>query len=52
MVPGPQYRFEIPLTCIDRNGGAEAIHVCVCLTSSAVPALSAQIQMPYCDPFE
>ena len=26
--------------------------VCVCLTTSAVPALAAQIQMPYCDPFD
>ena len=48
----PQYRYEMPIWCIDRNGGAEAISVCVCLTTSAVPALAAQIQMPYCDPFD
>ena len=52
LVPGPQYRFEIALACIDRNGGAEPIQVCVCLTTSAVPALAAQIQMPFCDPFD
>ena len=52
IVPGPQYRFELMATFVERGGGCEAIQICICSQTSAVPTLSAMINMPYCDPID
>ncbi|KAJ1482609.1 hypothetical protein T484DRAFT_1803358 [Baffinella frigidus] len=36
LLPGPVYKLEIPVTCIDRNGGMEAIQLCGCGRKTAL----------------
>ena len=52
LLPGPVHKLEVRVRCIDRNGGAEPVQLCLCTRSSAVPALAALIDMPLCDPLD
>jgi len=46
LVPGVMLRLDAELECIDENGGADAIRVFVCNGQSAMPVLSAVVNMP------
>jgi len=46
LVPGVPHRVDAELDCIDENGGSDTIKVFVCSKKSAVPVLSAVVNMP------
>jgi len=46
LVPGVMLRLDAEIECIDENGGADAIRVFVCSGTSAMPILSAVVNMP------
>jgi len=46
LVPGVEYAFEIGLECVDALGAADPIRVFVLSSKSAVPAISAIVNMP------
>ena len=46
LVPGLGHRIDAELECIDENGTADSVRVFVCPVDSAVPILSAIVNMP------
>ncbi len=46
LVPGLVHRLDADIECVDENGGADAVRVFVCANNSAVPVLSAVVNMP------
>lgn len=52
LIPGLDYEFEIEVKSIDNNGAAEPIKVFVCSNKSAIPTISAIVNMPVAEILE
>ena len=50
LVPGLQYKRNVTVTCVNPAGGSDSIRIFVCNPGSAVPVITAHLQMPVCDP--
>jgi len=46
LVPTLDYKYELKLECIDENGACDPIRVYICNPRSAVPMISAIVNMP------
>mmetsp|Transcript_16762 Transcript_16762/g.42090 ORF Transcript_16762/g.42090 Transcript_16762/m.42090 type:complete len:590 (-) Transcript_16762:163-1932(-) len=49
LVPGPAYKLEVGVKALDVNGAADAIRIFVSSPVSAVPVISAVVNMPVSD---
>merc|ERR1712232_1052984 len=52
LVPQQMYIVEIPITCIDENGGTDCVRVFLCnqAADTNVPIISALVNMPISEP--
>lgn len=46
LVPNLDYHYDIPVICVNESGAADVIRVFVCSPTSAVPSISAIVNMP------
>merc|ERR1719409_1672261 len=50
LVPQQVYIVEVPVTCINENGGTDSMRIFLCSQSSNVPIISAIVNMPISEP--
>mmetsp|Transcript_31269 Transcript_31269/g.57226 ORF Transcript_31269/g.57226 Transcript_31269/m.57226 type:complete len:599 (+) Transcript_31269:68-1864(+) len=50
LIPQQLYIVDIPITCINENGGTDAVRVFLCSQHSCVPLISASVNMPISEP--
>eukprot|EP00971_Amphidinium_carterae_P179836 3566934-Amphidinium_carterae.1 len=50
LVPQQLYIVDIPITCINENGGTDSVRVFLCSQQSCVPLVSASVNMPISEP--
>jgi Bardet-Biedl syndrome 1 protein len=50
LVPQQTYLVEIPVTCINENGGTDCVRIFLCNQNSHVPIISAIVNMPISEP--
>lgn len=50
LVPQQSYIAEIPITCINENGGTDCVRVFLCSQTSHIPIISAVVNMPISEP--
>lgn len=50
LVPQQAYLVEIPVNCINENGGTDCVRIFLCNQSSNVPIISAVVNMPISEP--
>jgi len=50
LVPQQEYLLEIPVTCINENGGNDCVRMFLCSQASSVPIISAIVNMPISEP--
>eukprot|EP00931_Biecheleriopsis_adriatica_P061013 TRINITY_DN36668_c0_g1_i1.p1 TRINITY_DN36668_c0_g1~~TRINITY_DN36668_c0_g1_i1.p1 ORF type:complete len:628 (-),score=111.66 TRINITY_DN36668_c0_g1_i1:84-1877(-) len=50
LVPQQVYLLEVPITCINENGGTDSVRVFLCGQTSNVPIISAIVNMPISEP--
>jgi Bardet-Biedl syndrome 1 protein len=52
LVPQQMYIVEIPISCIDENGGTDCVRIFLCnqATDTNVPMISALVNMPISEP--
>ncbi|CAE8692133.1 unnamed protein product [Polarella glacialis] len=50
LVPQQVYFLEVPVTCLNENGGTDSIRVFLCSDKSNVPIISALVNMPISEP--
>lgn len=50
LVPQQVYMVEIPVVCINENGGTDAVRIFLCSQLSNVPIISAVVNMPISEP--
>merc|ERR1719321_2013031 len=46
LVPQQHYILEVPVICIDENGGTDCVRIFLCNTENNVPIISAVVNMP------
>jgi Bardet-Biedl syndrome 1 protein len=49
LVPSLVYNYEVDVECIDESAGADVIRVYVCNPQSAIPIITALVNMPLAD---
>jgi Bardet-Biedl syndrome 1 protein len=49
LVPSLVYNFEVDVECVDESAGADVIRVYVCNPQSAIPVITALVNMPLAD---
>jgi len=50
LVPQQVYLIEIPVTCVNENGGTDCVRMFLCSQTSNVPIISAIVNMPISEP--
>mmetsp|Transcript_105811 Transcript_105811/g.183700 ORF Transcript_105811/g.183700 Transcript_105811/m.183700 type:complete len:479 (-) Transcript_105811:128-1564(-) len=50
LVPQQIYIVEIPITCVNENGGTDCVRIFLCSQTSNVPIISAIVNMPISEP--
>merc|ERR1719195_1331854 len=50
LVPQQVYLVEIPVTCVNENGGTDCVRMFLCNQTSNVPIISAIVNMPISEP--
>mmetsp|Transcript_17326 Transcript_17326/g.47071 ORF Transcript_17326/g.47071 Transcript_17326/m.47071 type:complete len:593 (-) Transcript_17326:94-1872(-) len=50
LVPQQVYLVEIPVTCVNENGGTDCVRMFLCNQNSNVPIISAIVNMPISEP--
>lgn len=50
LVPQQVYLVEVPVTCINENGGTASVRIFLASKNSHVPLISAVVQMPISEP--
>eukprot|EP00933_Yihiella_yeosuensis_P026875 TRINITY_DN20867_c0_g1_i1.p1 TRINITY_DN20867_c0_g1~~TRINITY_DN20867_c0_g1_i1.p1 ORF type:complete len:617 (-),score=119.82 TRINITY_DN20867_c0_g1_i1:152-1942(-) len=50
LIPQQVYLLEVPVTCINENGGTDSVRIFLCSASSHVPVVSAIVNMPISEP--
>eukprot|EP00403_Amphidinium_massartii_P031176 CAMPEP_0178386438 /NCGR_PEP_ID=MMETSP0689_2-20121128/8560_1 /TAXON_ID=160604 /ORGANISM="Amphidinium massartii, Strain CS-259" /LENGTH=599 /DNA_ID=CAMNT_0020006775 /DNA_START=42 /DNA_END=1838 /DNA_ORIENTATION=- len=50
LVPQQLYIVEVPITCVNENGGTDCVRVFLCSHQSSVPIISAIVNMPISEP--
>mmetsp|Transcript_53719 Transcript_53719/g.166806 ORF Transcript_53719/g.166806 Transcript_53719/m.166806 type:complete len:595 (+) Transcript_53719:121-1905(+) len=50
LVPQQVYLVEIPVTCVNENGGTDSVRIFLCSQGSNVPIISAIVNMPISEP--
>lgn len=50
LVPQQEYIVEIPVTCVNENGGTDFVRVFLCSKTANLPIISAIVNMPISEP--
>jgi len=50
LVPQQVYLLEIPVTCVNENGGTDCVRMFMCNQASNMPIISAIVNMPISEP--
>jgi len=50
LVPQQVYLVEIPVTCVNENGGTDCVRMFLCSQTSNIPIISAIVNMPISEP--
>lgn len=50
LVPHQLYQVDIPVLCVDENGGTDCVRIFLCSEESYVPMISALVNMPISEP--
>mmetsp|Transcript_59051 Transcript_59051/g.104958 ORF Transcript_59051/g.104958 Transcript_59051/m.104958 type:complete len:600 (+) Transcript_59051:52-1851(+) len=50
LVPQQTYMLEVPITCVNENGGMDSVRIFLCNARSNIPLISAVVNMPISEP--
>jgi len=50
LVPQQVYLLEVPVTCVNENGGTDTVRIFLCNSATNVPIISAVVNMPISEP--